>query len=163
MTPFLGGPNVDIDRFATDGKWMVWDEGTNLAPDSSGRLVGQRYDLYRSPFTTDPTQIQRQLLVPNTHFFLGYTTLANGTFTGTFVPYVDAGHAVHTDAFVVNVNTGQAWVSDLPDDYVWGDQNYPTATELWGTISVDHNVSAYAYTVARVPYADMQQIQGGLP
>jgi hypothetical protein len=165
LVPFLGGPNVTIDAFATDGKWIVWNEGTNLVEDPSDpeRMIPQRLDLYRSPFTTDPTQIQRQLLVPNTHQ-LGLVTFANGHLTGPyFRPGVDASAGVKFDAFVVDVETGQAWQSELPQDYVWGTQNYPTATELWGTIAPDRSVAGYAYTVARVPYADMQQIQGGMP
>jgi hypothetical protein len=165
LVPFLGGPNVTIDRFATDGKWIVWNEGSDLVPDPTDpeRMMAQHYDLYRAPFTTDPPTLQRQLLVPNTHQFYGSPTLANSYYTGIFYTDGDSGMAVHSDAFVVNVDTGQAWVSDLPQHYVWGDENYPTANELWGTISPDRNVAEYAYTVARVPYSDMNEIQTGMP
>lgn len=165
IAPFLGGPNVAIDRFATDGKWIVWNEGTNLITDPAdpSRKIARRYDLYRSPFTTDPSKIQRQLLVPNTQQFAGISTFANGYFTDVVFSRPDASSGVHSQAFVVQVSTGQAWVSDLPQNYAWGVQNYPTATELWGAVSPNRYVPGYAYTVARVPYADMQRIQAALP
>jgi hypothetical protein len=165
LVPFLGGPNVTIDAFATDGKWIVWNEGTDLVVDPADpeRMIPQHLDLYRSPFTTDPSRVQRQLLVANTHQ-LGLVTFANGRFTGPyFRPGIDASAGVKFDAFVVNVETGQAWQSELPQDYVWGTRNFPTATELWGTIAPERSVAEYAYTVARVPYADMQQIQAAMP
>jgi hypothetical protein len=165
LVPFLGGPNVTIDAFATDGKWIVWNEGTNLVVDPSDpeRMIPQHLDLYRSPFTTDPTQIQRELLVPNSPQLTGYPTFANGYFTAPyFAPSVDASPGAKLDAFVVNVATGQTWQSALPQGYSWGNQNYPTATELWGTIALQY-LTGYGYTVARVPYADMQQIQARMP
>lgn len=164
LVPFLGGPNITINAFATDGKWIVWNEGSNLVADPAdpGRMIPQHLDLYRSPFTTDPAQIQRDLLVPNTPELGGYPTFANGHFTAPyFRPGVDAG--AQMDAFVVDVGTGQAWLSELPQNYVWGNQNYPTVTELWGAIAPVRYVPEYAYTVARVPYSDMQQIQTGMP
>ena len=164
--PFLGGPTVDIDRFATDGKWMVWNEGTQLVtdPDDPGRKIAQRYDLYRSPFTTDAAKIQRQLLVPDTPRFYGISSYANGYFTDISLSFPGDGSAgAHSQALVVQVDSGHAWTSDLPDNYVWGGRNYPTPTELWGAVSPGHYVPAYAYTVARVPYADMKQIQSALP
>ncbi len=82
LKPFLGGPNFDIDRFATDGKWIV---------------------------------------------------------------------------------TGHAWVSSLPQKYVWGGQSYPTATELWGAVTPDLYAPDKALTIARVPYADMTEIQTAMP
>ncbi len=162
--PFLGGADVDIDRLATDGKWIVWNEGTQLAADpvDPSRKIAQRYDLYRSPFTTDASKIQRQLLVPETHQFSGISTFANGYFTDIVLSRPDASAGTHSQAFVVQVDTGRAWTSDLPQNYLWGGQSYPTATELWGAVA-DRYDSAYAYTVARVPYADMQQIQSALP
>jgi hypothetical protein len=165
LVPFLGGRNVTIDAFATDGKWIVWDEGTDLVVDPSDpeRMVPQHLDLYRSPFTADPTQIQRELLVPNTPQLTGYPTFANGLFTAIYSRLgVDASAGARAGAFVANVATGQAWQSELPQGYSWGNRNYPTATELWGTIALQY-VAEYAYTVARVPYADMQQIQAGMP
>ncbi len=163
--PFLGGPSVDIERLATDGKWIVWNEGTQLAPDPAdpSRMLAQRQDLYRTPFTTDASKIQRQLLVPDTPLFRGFPTFANGYFTGTFHTTTDAGSALHSDALVVEVDTGRAWKSDLPQGYVWGDRNYPTPTELWGAISPNPIVTDKAYTIARVPYADMTQIQAAMP
>jgi len=166
LVPFLGGPDITIDAFATDGKWIVWDEGSNLVadPGDPGRMIPQRLDLYRSPFTTDPTQIQRKLLVPNTPQLGGYPTFANGHFTAPyFRTGVDASAGPLMDAFVVDVGTGQAWLSELPQNYVWGNRNYPTATELWGAIAPQSYVAGYAYTVARVPYSDMQQLQSGPP
>ncbi len=47
--------------------------------------------------------------------------------------------------------------SDLPQGYVWGGRNYPTPTELWGAISPGHYNVQHAYTIARVPCADMTQ------
>lgn len=163
--PFLGGATVDIDRFATDGKWIVWNEGTQLVADPAdpSRMIGQRYDLYRAPFTTDATKLQRQLLLANTRQFLGSTTFANGYYAGTMIAPLDGSGGIHTQAWVVQVDSGRAWISDLPDGYAWGPQNYPTATELWGGVEFGGYDSAYAYTIARVPYADMQQIQAAPP
>ncbi len=163
--PFLGGASVDIERLATDGKWIVWNEGTQLVPDPAdpGRMLAQRHDLYRTPFTTDATKIQRQLLVPNTRLLYGSPIFANGHFTGIFDLDADSGTPLRTDALVVDVETGRAWTSDLPQGYAWGDRNYPTATELWGAISPNPIMTGYAYTIARVPYADMTQIQAAMP
>lgn len=165
LKPFLGGPNVDIDRFATDGKWIVWNEGTQLVADPTdpSRLMAERHDLYRSPYTTDPANLQRQLLVPDTPQFYGYSTLANGHFTDMFFNNADSGGAGHTDSLVVDVETGRAWKSDLPQNFVWGEQSYPTATELWGGIMPNLYSGAAALTIARVPYADMTQIQAAMP
>ncbi len=159
IKPFIGGPDVDVDKFATDGKWIVWNEGSQLSydPKNPDRLVSGRYDLYRSPFTTDPSKLQRQLLVSGTHQFYGYATLANGLFTARFFSTVGAG-----EALVVDVSTGRAWTSDLPQGYSWGEQNYPAPSELWGTIAPTGN-DEYASAVVRVPYGDMTQIQTGLP
>lgn len=165
LKPFLGGPNVDIDRFATDGTWMVWNEGSELVTDPSdpSRLMAQRHDLYRSPYTTDPTKVQRQLLVPDTPQFYGYSTLANGHFTDMFFADADSGGALHSDSFVVDVQTGRAWKSDLPQNFMWGKRSYPTATELWGGIMPDLYSGSAALTIARVPYTDMTQIQAAMP
>ncbi len=165
LKPFLGGPGLDIDRFVTDGKWIVWNEGTQLVTDPSdpSRLMAQRHDLYRSPYTTDPAKIQRQLLVADTPQFYGTSTFANGYFTDMFFTDADSGAAVHSDSFVVDVETGRAWKSDLPDNYVWGDQSYPTATELWGGVTPNLYSGTAALTIARVPYADMTQIQAAMP
>jgi len=164
VKPFLGGSNVDIDKFATDGKWIVWNEGSQLSydPNSPTRLVSGRYDLYRSPFTTDPSKLQRRLLVSDTRQFFGYATLGNGYFTARFFSNVGAGQSLRGDALVVDVSTGRAWTSDLPQGYSWGEQNYPTPTELWGSIAPTGN-DEYASGIVRVPYADMTQIQTGLP
>lgn len=66
------------------------------------------------------------------------------------------------DVLVVDVATGKAWTSELPQGYSWGKENYPTPTELWGTIAPT-GYDEYASAVVRVPYADMTQIQTGLP
>ncbi len=163
--PFLGGASVDIDRFATDGKWIVWNEGTQLVPDPAdpSRMLAQRHDLYRTPFTTDATKIQRQLLVPNTPRFYGTSRFANGHFTDITLSRADGSAAVHSQAWVAEVDTGRVWTSDLPQGYVWGGRNYPTPTELWGAISPGHYNVQSAYTIARVPYAEMTQIQAAMP
>ena len=114
---------------------------------------------YRAPFTTDASQIQRRLVVPDTPRFYGTSIFANGYYTDITLKRPDGSTAVHSQAFVVKVDTGQAWTSDLPQGYLWGGRNYPTPTELWGAISPDHYNVQYAYTIARVPYADMTQIQ----
>jgi len=165
VKPFLGGPNVDIDRVATDGKWIVWNEGTQLAPDpsDSSRMLAQRHDLYRAPFTTDATKIQRQLLVPDTPRFYGTSAFANGYYTDITLNHPDGSTVNHSQALVVQVDTGRAWSSDLPQGYVWGGRNYPAPTELWGAVSPDHYNVQYAYTIGRVPYADMTQIQAKMP
>lgn len=163
--PFLGSASVDIERLVTDGKWIIWSEGTQLVPDpvDPTRMVAQRHDLYRAPFTADASKLQRQLLLPDTPLLYGSPTLANGVFTAIFYTDQDSSAAVHSDALVVKVDTGRAWKSDLPQDYVWGDRNYPTATKLWGPIAPHVVASDKAYTIARVPYADMTQIQAALP
>jgi hypothetical protein len=64
LTRLLGGAGLDVRQLVTDGKTIVWLEGSNpVAPEAGvGPMVFSHYALYRSAYTLDPSKIQRELV-----------------------------------------------------------------------------------------------------
>jgi hypothetical protein len=153
LRPLLGDATKDIRDFVTDGKVMVWLEGTGATQTPDGALQFSRYDLMTSPYTVDAALIEPKKLAENVPP-ISNLTLANGRVAGIYVP---DPKVVRAAALVVRVDDGQALRSELPNGYSWGYELYPTPTELWGAITPGPMISFE--TVARVPYSRMQAVK----
>jgi len=153
LVPFLGGARLDVKQLVTDGRDMVWIEGSNpVAPTAGGAPwpTFSHYALYRSPYTTDPNKLTRELLADDVHPTLSYLVLANGYVVGT---YLIQQPVYRSAALVVRVSDHQAFTATVPGGYSWGYQLYPTPTELWGPVTAGPMITFE--TLARFPYSEL--------
>lgn len=157
---FLGTPDHDISVLATDGKLIVWKEGSNPVPQPDGSVAWFNFKLYSSPFTTDPTALQPRLLMTDVPRDFSWLRIANGFLSGIYS--VQTKPARETAALVVRLSDGRAWVSDLPDSYNWSARTFPGKTQLWGGVTPSPSIM-YAETLARVPYSAMKLLQNAAP
>ena len=158
---FLGADDLDIRDLVTDGQVIVWSEGSQPSLNDGGGTVFARYDLYKAPYTSDPSTLQRTLLVPNINYNIDMLQLANGYVSGVYYRDPDLP-TTPTDAFVARVSDGWAAKSELPTWLAsWGFITYPAGTELWGGAGAD--ASGGAKTILRMPYAAMTLLEASTP
>ncbi len=152
LRALLGDTGRDIRDLVTDGKVIVWLEGSQPTTPANGVVQFARYDLMKSPYQVDAKLLQPSLLAANVPP-LSNLVLANGYVAGIYLP--DAA-VVRAAAFVVGLVDGQARRYELPNNYSWGYELYPAEAELWGAITAGPMVTFE--TVLRVPYSQMETI-----
>jgi hypothetical protein len=153
LVRLVGGPGLDVKQLVTDGKIMIWVEGSNpVAPNAgSPYTTFSHYALYSSPYTTDPTKLERTLLADDVPRTLSYLVLANGYVVGI---YLISQPVYRSAALVVRLADQQQLTAVVPNGYSWGYQLYPTATELWGPVTPGPMITFE--TIARFPYSALQ-------
>lgn len=157
---FLGSPGREISVLATDGKLIVWKEGSDPVPQPDGSVAYFHFKLYSSPFTTEPAALEPRLLVTDVPRDFSWLRMANGFVSGIYS--VKKKPTPETAALVIRLSDGRAWVSDLPDNYNWSERTFPGTTELWGGVTPSPSIG-YAETLARVPYSAMKVLQASAP
>jgi len=159
VSVFLTDPERDYRELVTDGAYLIWTEGSQPVLDENNGKHFSRYDLFASPYTTDPAKIQRRLLMANCPPSFGNLVLQNGFAVGGYFTNLER---TKYGVAVVRLSDGAAWRALLAPDRSWHKRTpFPSADGLWGIAS--RTVAAGKSTIVRFPYASMEVIQTGFP
>ena len=90
---------------------------------------------------------------------LGWLRLANGFLSGMYL--TKATDPIRSGALVVELASGRASRSELPDGYSYGYGLFTSASELWGAITPGPLLHFETYI--RVPYGSLETVQAKFP
>jgi hypothetical protein len=103
----------------TDGVTMAWIEGTGrLRPSPNPDRTFTRVDLYESPYTTDPSRVQRRHVGELTHLTSYATDNKMGSGHYAFLSSEAVGQPLTVT--IVRLRDGAYWRLYSGDGYRWG-------------------------------------------
>jgi hypothetical protein len=162
LRPLLGAETQDIQELVVEGGVMAWKQGRDPVQAAAGvtpPVTFAHYDLMLAPLATDTTALRPRVVVKDVPPSLGWLRLANGFLSGIYLSKTT--DPVRSGALVVEIKTGRALRSELPDGFSYGYGLFTSESELWGAITRDPLIHFETY--ARVPYSAMTLVQSEFP